>query len=477
MGRGFLAEAVRRGGQKAVLQVFLHGGAGGAELVLAVVVQRIPVVSTVSLVADGLLQCVPQSAGRQRSAGEAVQPLARNLAEYLFRGFFPLGQIRQGVFLGGVQIGVIVIAGMASHGVSLLPHAAGDLGIFLHVFAHHKEGGLDIVFLQYIQNLFGVVGIGAVVEGQISRLIALFHHHVHPGKTAAHVENDAARGLHKVGVLRLFAHESSVVDHAGGHGITAVLDLYVKKSLRQGSACPCGINGFHGLRLTHAGQRGHNDHHVLHSQRFQRDRLRFLGDFRILRGHRFRFHLRCFSGLRLRLLRHRLRHRFCRRAFAQIRLRVCRDRQRRPRRAEAKRRDQKTKGENKAKTFHRSSGYGICIFDGFFGKMFPKKVGKAIFLQICVLYLYVRPFCVADGVVSAIIVYHSGEKCNAFVFNCHSIGDYLHIALSSADGKTPGHCGGGGLPGLRGGNSSVGDGAHVGKTGGGVCLARGRMGL
>ena len=160
VGCGFLAEAVRRGGQKAVLQVFLHGGAGGAELVLAVVVQRIPVVSTVSLVADGLLQGVPQSAGRQRSAGEAVQPLARNLAEYLFRGFFPLGQIRQGVLTGGVQIGVIVIAGMTSHGVSLLPHAAGDLGIFLHVFAHHKEGGLDIVFLQYIQNLFGVVGIG-----------------------------------------------------------------------------------------------------------------------------------------------------------------------------------------------------------------------------------------------------------------------------------------------------------------------------
>ena len=71
--------------------------------------------------------------------------------------------------MGALQVAHRVIP----HRVTAPPHLLEQLGMTLHILAHHKEGGLDAIAVKRIQHPRRDLGNGAVVEGQIDRVVAL----------------------------------------------------------------------------------------------------------------------------------------------------------------------------------------------------------------------------------------------------------------------------------------------------------------
>ena len=63
-----------------------------------------------------------------------------------------------------------MVHGVIAHSVAFLHHPLYQIGVFLNVVAHQKEGSGHIVGLQHIQNLSGAAVFVARVEGQVQHL-------------------------------------------------------------------------------------------------------------------------------------------------------------------------------------------------------------------------------------------------------------------------------------------------------------------
>ena len=63
---------------------------------------------------------------------------------------------------------VEVIKSMITNRMSLFENLRQHLGVFLNVLADAKKSGFGLILSQLLQNPFGDVGNGAVVEGEIN---------------------------------------------------------------------------------------------------------------------------------------------------------------------------------------------------------------------------------------------------------------------------------------------------------------------
>ena len=66
-----------------------------------------------------------------------------------------------------VAQGTHVVVGVVAHLMPFLHYATVEVGITLHILAHHEEGCLDTEFAQGVEDKGGCLGNWTVIEGQI----------------------------------------------------------------------------------------------------------------------------------------------------------------------------------------------------------------------------------------------------------------------------------------------------------------------
>ena len=82
-----------------------------------------------------------------------------------------------GDHIGGFAHGIVSLGGGHADGgavgdevvgefVTLFDDAAGECGVLADLFSHDEEGGVRISFGEKVEDLHGVVGAGAVIEGE-----------------------------------------------------------------------------------------------------------------------------------------------------------------------------------------------------------------------------------------------------------------------------------------------------------------------
>lgn len=78
-------------------------------------------------------------------------------------GLVDIGDVSLGALLESLE----VVEGVVAYAVSALHDHLVLIGMLAHIVAHHEEGGLDAVLVQYIKYPRRNLGYGAVVKGKV----------------------------------------------------------------------------------------------------------------------------------------------------------------------------------------------------------------------------------------------------------------------------------------------------------------------
>ena len=70
-----------------------------------------------------------------------------------------------------VIIGAGVVGGMIAHRVPLIPHSTDKIGVLINQICKDEKRGANVLFLQYVQNLFDISVFISRIKGQINDLI------------------------------------------------------------------------------------------------------------------------------------------------------------------------------------------------------------------------------------------------------------------------------------------------------------------
>ena len=86
-------------------------------------------------------------------------------------GLVDIGDVSLGALLESLE----VVEGVVAYAVSTLHDHLVFIGMLTHIVAHHEEGGLDAVLVQYIKYPRRNLGYGAVVKGKVYGLFCRIH--------------------------------------------------------------------------------------------------------------------------------------------------------------------------------------------------------------------------------------------------------------------------------------------------------------
>ena len=103
----------------------------------------------------------------------AAHPSMRRSEEFRLDQF--IGQLHILEVFDGRCAETNVVERVVAHTVSTSFDVGKQLRIFTHVVAYHKESGFDAVMVERVENPRGGLWDGAVVEGDIYRLLITFH--------------------------------------------------------------------------------------------------------------------------------------------------------------------------------------------------------------------------------------------------------------------------------------------------------------
>ena len=86
-------------------------------------------------------------------------------------GLVDIGDVSLGALLESLE----VVEGVVAYAVAALHDHLVLIGMLAHIVAHHEEGGLDVVLVQYIKHPRRHLGNRAVVESEVYGLFRRIH--------------------------------------------------------------------------------------------------------------------------------------------------------------------------------------------------------------------------------------------------------------------------------------------------------------